>query len=72
MLVDVSHRDLSTSILGYPIDFPVCIASTGMHMLAHPDGEVATAQGELLLSHFSNHDAFVTSDHLFYDLAPLT
>ncbi|KAI0217589.1 Hydroxyacid oxidase 1 [Lamellibrachia satsuma] len=44
-LRDVSRRDPSTTILGHKITFPVCIASTAMHQMAHPDGEVATAQG---------------------------
>lgn len=43
-LRDVSTRDLSTTILGQPISFPVCIAPSAMHKLAHPDGEVATAR----------------------------
>ena len=46
VLVDVSDRDLSTTVLGHRISFPVCIASTAMHRMAHPDGEVATAQGK--------------------------
>ncbi|KAI0217588.1 Hydroxyacid oxidase 1 [Lamellibrachia satsuma] len=44
-LRDVSRRDPSTTVLGHKIAFPVCIASTAMHRMAHPDGEVATAQG---------------------------
>jgi 4-hydroxymandelate oxidase len=43
MLVDVSHRNLQTTILGQPIEFPVLIAPTAFHCLAHPDGELATA-----------------------------
>ena len=45
MLRDVSRIDTSTTILGERIDFPVCIAPTGMHKFAHPDGELATAKG---------------------------
>lgn len=44
MLVDVSHRNLQTTILGQPIEFPVLIAPTGFQCLAHPDGELATAK----------------------------
>ncbi len=44
MLVDVSHRNLQTTILGQPIEFPVLIAPAGFHCLAHPDGELATAK----------------------------
>ncbi|KAK2179194.1 hypothetical protein NP493_508g01040 [Ridgeia piscesae] len=44
-LRDVSRRDLSTTVLGHKIAFPVCIAPSARHRMAHPDGEVATAQG---------------------------
>jgi 4-hydroxymandelate oxidase len=44
MLVDVSHRNLQTTILGQPIEFPVLIAPTAFHCLAHPEGELATAK----------------------------
>ncbi|HSK95720.1 MAG TPA: alpha-hydroxy-acid oxidizing protein [Euzebyales bacterium] len=36
--------DLSTTLLGTPTSLPVVIAPTGMHKLAHPDGEIATAR----------------------------
>nr|VDD46480.1 unnamed protein product [Brassica oleracea] len=44
VLVDVSKIDTSTRILGYPISSPIMIAPTAMHMLAHPEGETATAK----------------------------
>ncbi|KAH0927278.1 hypothetical protein HID58_019534 [Brassica napus] len=44
VLVDVSKIDTSTRILGYPISSPIMIAPTAMHMLAHPQGETATAK----------------------------
>lgn len=44
LLQDVSKRDLSTTILGEKIDFPVAIAPTAMQKMAHPHGEVATAK----------------------------
>jgi 4-hydroxymandelate oxidase len=43
MLVDVSDRNLSTSILGQPLQLPLLIAPMAFQCLAHPDGEVATA-----------------------------
>jgi 4-hydroxymandelate oxidase len=43
VLVDVSARDLSTTLLGAPLDFPVIIAPMAFQRLAHADGEVATA-----------------------------
>jgi 4-hydroxymandelate oxidase len=44
MLVDVSHRNLQTTILGQPIEFPVLISPSAFQCLAHPDGELATAK----------------------------
>jgi len=43
-LVDVSRVDLSTTVLGQPISFPVLVAPSANHKLAHPDGELATAR----------------------------
>lgn len=44
LLVDVSQRDLSTTVLGHRIDFPVMVAPSSLHALSHPDGELATAR----------------------------
>jgi 4-hydroxymandelate oxidase len=44
VLVDVAQRDLSTNALGQEFPFPVILAPTAMHRLAHPDGEAATAK----------------------------
>ena len=38
-----SERDLSTSVMGQPIAFPVMISPTGVQAV-HPDGEVAVAR----------------------------
>ena len=38
MMVDVSQRDLSTTVLGNKIDFPVMLDPAGNHGAAHPDG----------------------------------
>ncbi len=43
-MIDVSTRDLSTSVLGTRIAWPVLIAPTAMQRLAHADGECATAR----------------------------
>ncbi|MBW4642517.1 MAG: alpha-hydroxy-acid oxidizing protein [Goleter apudmare HA4340-LM2] len=43
MLVDVSDRNLHTSILGQPLQLPLLIAPMAFQCLAHPDGEVVTA-----------------------------
>jgi 4-hydroxymandelate oxidase len=43
MLVDVSHINPKTTILGQPLEFPLLIAPMAFQCLAHPDGEIATA-----------------------------
>lgn len=44
-LNDVSDRDISTTVLGEKIDFPVMVAPTGGQRQAHSEGERATAKG---------------------------
>jgi 4-hydroxymandelate oxidase len=44
-MVDVSSRDLRTTVLGSPVSMPVLVAPTTMQKLAHPAGECATARG---------------------------
>jgi 4-hydroxymandelate oxidase len=44
VLVDVSCRDLSTSILGQSLSMPILIAPMAFQCLAHPEGEIATAK----------------------------
>ncbi len=43
-MVDVTSRDLRTSVLGAPVSMPVLVAPTAMQKLAHPEGECATAR----------------------------
>jgi 4-hydroxymandelate oxidase len=44
VLVDVSHCDLSTTVLGIPVSMPILIAPMGYQCLATPEGECATAR----------------------------
>ncbi|XP_066524190.1 hydroxyacid oxidase 1 [Hoplias malabaricus] len=44
ILRDVSRVDMSTTVLGQEVSFPVCVAATAMQRMAHPDGETATAR----------------------------
>jgi 4-hydroxymandelate oxidase len=44
MLVDISQRDLSTTVLGQRIEFPIMVDPAGHHGRAHPDAELATAR----------------------------
>ena len=45
VLVDVTERDTSTSVLGVPLKAPIIVAPTAYQKLAHPEGEVAAARG---------------------------
>ncbi len=44
MLVDVSKRDLTTTVVGQSLAMPVLIAPMAFQCLAHPEGEIATAK----------------------------
>lgn len=44
VLVDVSQRELATTVLGTKVEMPVLISPTAYHRMAHPDGEAATAR----------------------------
>ena len=44
MLVDVSKRQMGTTVLGEPISMPVLIAPTAFQGLAHPEAEIATVK----------------------------
>jgi 4-hydroxymandelate oxidase len=44
VLVDVSRRELATSVLGQPIALPVGVAPMAFHRLAHTDGELASVR----------------------------
>ena len=44
VLSDVGKIDLSTTVLGQKIDFPLFLSATAMHRLYHHEGEVATAK----------------------------
>jgi len=44
VLSDVSNIDLSTTVLGQKINFPLFLAATAMHRLYHHHGERATAK----------------------------
>jgi 4-hydroxymandelate oxidase len=43
-MIDVTQRDLRTTVLGIPVSMPVLVAPTAMQKLAHADGECATAR----------------------------
>ncbi len=44
LLIDVSDRDLSTTVLGQTISFPVMSAPAGAQCGSHPDGGLAVAR----------------------------
>jgi 4-hydroxymandelate oxidase len=45
ILVDVSQIDMRITLLGREIPFPILLAPTAYHKLAHVEGEIATARG---------------------------
>ncbi|XP_022100393.1 hydroxyacid oxidase 1-like isoform X2 [Acanthaster planci] len=61
-LRDVSKRDLSTTILGHRLDFPVGVCPTAFQGMVHPEGDVAMAKGvasvgsAMALSIYSSND----------------
>lgn len=44
VLRDVSEVDISSTLLGKPMQFPLVLAPTGFTRIAHPDGELAVAR----------------------------
>jgi isopentenyl diphosphate isomerase/L-lactate dehydrogenase-like FMN-dependent dehydrogenase len=44
MMVDISQRDLSATVQGQKIGFPVMLDPAGNHSAAHPDAEIASAK----------------------------
>lgn len=44
VLVDVSHVDLATTMLGEPVAMPIGLSPAAFQRLAHPEGECATAR----------------------------
>jgi 4-hydroxymandelate oxidase len=45
VLVDVSSLDTRVTLFGHEHPFPILLAPTAYHRLAHPDGELATVRG---------------------------
>ena len=45
VLRGVSSADLRTTVLGTPVRMPILVSPTGLHVLAHPEDERATARG---------------------------
>jgi L-lactate dehydrogenase (cytochrome) len=44
VLVDISHRELSTSMLGQPVTMPVALSPVGLTGFQHGDGEIKAAR----------------------------
>ena len=60
VLVDVSNVDPRITMFGQEHNFPILLAPTSSHKLAHPEGELATARGAsaagatMVVSSFAN------------------
>jgi 4-hydroxymandelate oxidase len=80
VLRDVSTLDLSTTVLGTKVTFPVLIAPCGGHKKAHPEGEFATyraaaSRGTILAVSANSNTTFedlanATKGHLWLQLYP--
>ena len=46
LMRNVSNTDISTTVLGHRIAFPILIAPMGLQCMAHKDGERQTAKGK--------------------------
>jgi 4-hydroxymandelate oxidase len=44
VLVDVTERDTTTTVLGTPVAFPILVAPTALQRMAEREGEVATSR----------------------------
>jgi len=60
VLVDVSRRSAAGTCLGHELSWPLLLAPTALHRMAHPEGELATARAAarhgcpMILSSFSS------------------
>lgn len=45
VLQNVSHVDTSSTILGHPVAFPICVSPSAWHKFAHINAEKETARG---------------------------
>ncbi|KAL1480554.1 hypothetical protein MTO96_050933 [Rhipicephalus appendiculatus] len=46
IFVDVETFNISTTVLGHAISFPVGLAPSAAHKMAHPKGETGSAKGK--------------------------
>lgn len=44
-MIDVSKRNLSTTVLGKPVSLPIGVSPFAYQRVAHSNGECATAKG---------------------------
>ncbi|HWP57873.1 MAG TPA: alpha-hydroxy acid oxidase [Candidatus Acidoferrales bacterium] len=80
VLRDVSTLDLSTTVLGTKVSFPVLLAPCGGHKRAHPEGELATYRaaarcGTILAVSANSNTSFeelskAATGHLWLQLYP--
>jgi 4-hydroxymandelate oxidase len=61
VLVDVSRRDLTTTLLGTRVEAPIVVAPMAFQRLAHPDGELATARAAVGLGLIMTASTFATA-----------
>ncbi|XP_072017586.1 2-Hydroxyacid oxidase 1-like isoform X1 [Amphiura filiformis] len=66
VLKDVSNRQFSTTVLGHPVSFPICISPTALQGFADIEGDKATARAAESLNTIMivSHCAFFTFEDI--------
>jgi isopentenyl diphosphate isomerase/L-lactate dehydrogenase-like FMN-dependent dehydrogenase len=70
VLVDVSKRDLSTTILGEPASMPLILAPVGLLGMQHGDGEIVArvdAKGHFAFADFQHSQDLITHSNRISD-----
>ena len=61
VLTDVSHVDISTTVLGQKINFPLFLSPTAMHQMYNSDGEKATSRAAEIFGTFFSLSTMATT-----------
>lgn len=61
VLVDVSRREMGTTLLGVQVTAPIVVAPMAFQRLAHPDGELGTARAAGTLGLLMTASTFATA-----------
>lgn len=72
MFVDITHCDLSTTLLGHKVGLPLYVSPAAMARLAHPDGEagIARAAARFGILQVVSNNASMTPEEIAADAVP--